>query len=177
MTRALAAVVAVSLVATGAAAASIYPGTAQKLAPPQNEIGFTTVVSFQKAKTPKGALAKGYKQGVAALYEKGTAKKPVEAVATIYVYKSAAAATAAWKVSCAKCKVEKAPSGLRLKAEAGTNNGLPTLNEVTACSNVLLDVIESSTEKASAIDSDVIKITNAVYSRALASGLSACTAK
>ncbi|HEY3921142.1 MAG TPA: hypothetical protein VGL76_03415 [Gaiellaceae bacterium] len=177
MTRALAAVVALSLVAAGTAAAAIYPGSAQKLAPPPSEIAFTTLVKFAKTTTPKGALAKGYKQGVAAFYEKGTAKKPVEAVATIYVYSSAAATKAAWTSSCAKCKVEKAPAGLRLKAEAGTNSGLPALHEITTCSNVYLDVLEISSEKAAAIDNDVVKITNAVLVRALHSGLSSCTAK
>jgi len=177
MKRALALVVALSLVSAGTAAAAIYPGSAQKLAPTQQEIAFTTLVSFQKAKTPKGALAKGYKQGVAGLYEKGTAKKPVEALVTIYVYSSAAAAKAAWTASCAKCKVEKAPAGLVLKAEAGTNSGLPALHEITACSNVYLDVLEISSEKAATIDSDVVKITNEVYVRALHQGLSSCTAK
>ena len=177
MRRTLAAVVALALVTAGTAAAAIYPGTAQKLAPTPQEIGFAVIVSFQKAKTPAGALAKGYRQGVAGLYEKGTAKKPAEAVATIYVYSSAAAAKAAWTASCAKCKVEKAPGGLTLKAEAGTNSGLLTLHEVTTCSNVYLDVIESSAETAKVIDNDVVTITNQVYVRALHQGLSACTAK
>jgi hypothetical protein len=164
-------------VLAASAGATIFPGKSQALMPTLKEIGFTHVLAFKPAKKPPATLAQGYKNGVSALVQKGTTASPTEAVVTAYVYSSTAAATLAWKHACAKCKTVSAPQGLRLKAEAGTSNNLPTLHEVSACGNVYLDVIEQGPESASKLDSDVAKITSAVYARAIHGGLSSCTAK
>ncbi len=162
---------------TGTAAASIYPDTSQALMPTPKEIGFTHLLAFQPAKKPSAAFAQGYKNGVSALYQKGTTKAPTEAVATAYVYSSTADAKLAWQRTCSKCKTESAPAGLRLKVEAGTRSGVLTLHEATTCGNVFLDLTEAGPQSASKLDTDVAKITNAVYTRAMAHGLSSCTAK
>ena len=175
MRRTLAIAVAACLLA-GTAAASPYPGSSQALMPTLKEIGFTQLVLFKPAKKPAAALANGYKNGVAALYQKGTLKVPIQAVATIYVYSSTADATVAWRHACSTCHSEAGPAGLRLKAEEGTSSGVLTLHEVTACGNVYLDVIVGS-ESVAKLDNDAAKITNAVYSRAIAHGLSSCTSK
>jgi hypothetical protein len=167
----------VACVLAAGAAAAIFPGKSQALMPTLKEIGFTHVLAFQPAKKPPATLLQGYKNGVSALIQKGTTTSPIEAVVTAYVYSSTAAATLAWKHACAKCKTVSAPAGLRLKAEAGTSNKLPTLHEVSACGNVYLDVIEEGSESASKLDADVAKITNAVYTRAIHGGLSSCAAK
>ncbi len=154
-------ILAVLVLAAGASAA-IYPGTSQ---------------AFKPAKKPVAALLKGYKNGVVALYAKGTTKAPVNALATVYVYSSTAAARLAWKHACSKCTTQAAPQGLKVKAEAGTSNGQPTLHTVSTCGNVYLDVIEQGSQSALKIDTDVAKITNAVLTRAIHGGLSSCSAK
>jgi hypothetical protein len=178
MTRFVAATAIIAfLMLTGIAAAKIYPGTSQALMPSQREIGFMTLVLFKPAKTPSAALRKGYKNGVGALFEKGTKTAPVNVVITVYVYSSTASATLAWTHACSKCKVESAPQGIKLKAEAGTSSGLPSLHEVSRCGNVYLDVLEAGAESVSKLDSDVATVTNAVYVRAIHGGLSSCTTK
>ena len=178
MTRVFAAVAIFAfLVLAATAAAATYPGKSQALMPGQKEIGFTTLVLFKPAKKPPATLLKGYKNGVAALFEKGTKTAPVEVVVTVYVYSSTADATLAWTHACSKCKIESAPRGIRLKAEAGTSSGLPTIHEVSRCGNVYLDLLEASAESASKIDTDLATVTNAVYVRAIHGGLSSCTSK
>ena len=167
----------VACVLASAAAASIYPGTSQALLPVAKEIGFTRVLVALPAKKPVAALTRGYKNGATALYQKGTTKVPTEALATAYIYSSTANAMLAWKNACSKCKVVSAPAGFRLKAEAGTSKGQPTLHEVTACANVYLDVFEQGPTTVSKLDLDLAKITNAVYARATHGGMSSCTAK
>ena len=176
MARLVAVCALTACVLAGTAAASLYPGKSQPLMPTPKEIGFTQLVLFKPAKTPTAALAKGYKNGVSALYQKGTVKVPVQAVATIYVYSSAADAKVAWQHACSQCKIASAPAGLRLKAAAGTSSGVLTLHEVTMCGNVYLDAIVGG-ESAAKLDTDAAKITNVVYARAIARGLSSCTSK
>src|SRR4029079_5733698 len=86
------------------AAAADHPGKAQALMPTPKEIGFTQVLQFKPAKKPAAKLAGGWRSGVAAIFAKGTTKAPTEAVATIYLYSSAAAAKTAWQRACPTCK-------------------------------------------------------------------------
>jgi hypothetical protein len=159
------------------AGAAIYPGKSQALMPTPAEVGFTHLLAFQPAKKPAAALTRGYKNGVSALLQKGTTKAPIEAVVTVYVYASTAAAKNAWQSTCSKCKIVSAPQGIRLKAEAGTLNKLPALREAAVCGNVYLDTTEEGPETAAKLASDVAKVTNGVFTRAIAHGLSSCTAK
>ena len=159
------------------AAAGIYPGKSQALMPAPKEVGFTNMLAFQPAKKPKAALSRGYKNGVVGIFQKGTTTAPTETVITAYVYTSSANALLAWKNACTKCKVVSAPAGLKLKAEAGTSNGQPTLHEITVCANVYVDVVEQGKVKTLTLDTDVAKSTNAVYQRAVHGGLSSCSAK
>jgi len=177
MARVTAVFLAVACVLAAAASASIYPGKSQALMPTLKEIGFTQLVTFQPTKKPAAALAKGYKNGVVALYQKGTQKVPIQSVATVYVYSSTANARLAWNHACAKCKTQAAPAGLRLKAQAGTSAGMPVIHEVTVCANVYLDVVVQGKESALKLDTDAAKITNAVLTRATHTGLSSCSAK
>ena len=176
MKRALA-IVLFLLLPAAVASAAIYPGKSNALAPEAKEIGFQNVLQAVLAKKPKAPLSVGWKNGVVVIYQKGGTKTPTEAAATIYVYTSSAKAFTAWQKACAKCKTQSAPAGLKMKAEAGTSNGQLTLHEVTRCANIYLDVIEQNPGNVTTLDSDVAKITNAVFTRATHSGLSSCTAK
>jgi hypothetical protein len=160
-----------------AAAASTYPGTSKALMATPKEIGFTHLLAFRPAKKPAATLAQGYKNGVTGLFEKGPTTAPVEVAATVYVYSTSADAKLSWQHSCSKCTTVSAPQGILLKAEAGTSNKVPTLHEVTVCGNVYLDVLEEGTESAAKLDGDVAKVTDAIYSRAIHTGLSSCTTK
>ena len=113
----------IRLLAGVAATAALFPGTSQQLAPQAKEIGFTTVVAFARAKAPASNRLPGYRNGVVALYAKGTSTTAVQAFTTIFVYRGAAEATASWQNSCAKCAVQAAPADMRVKAEAGKAKG------------------------------------------------------
>jgi hypothetical protein len=159
------------------AGAAIYPGKSQGLMPTPAEIGFTHLLAFKPAQKPVAALNHGYKNGVSGLFQKGTTKAPIEVVVTVYVYSSTAAAKLAWQKSCTKCTVVSAPLGIRLKAQAGTLNKLPALREVSVCGNVYLDATEEGSGTTAKLDADVAKVVNGVFGRAVAHGLSSCTAK
>jgi len=169
---------AVAGVAQGAAA-KLYPATSQDLAPTAGEIGFTTVAAFAKAKHPTGALSPGYKSGVSAIYTKGTATSPNEALVDIYVYKTPADALRSWKYTCAKCKVASAPDGLHFKGEVGTSTtkSMFELIAVDTCANVYFEISVTGTEAATKLETDNATIASAIYTRALHFGLSSCTAK
>lgn len=173
----LAAPGALGAAGTGAAAGKLYPGGAQALAPTPSEVGFAKLVGFERAKEPVAILRRGYRSGVVAWYQKGSAKVLTQAVATIYVYTTTATATRAWSRACSTCTREPAPGGLHAKAEAGTTGGVTTLHLVAACGNVYLDVVELDPPSPAAADTDVARITNAVYARATHFGLSSCAAK
>jgi hypothetical protein len=179
MRRALvAAALSLALVSVAqGATAKLYPGSSQDLAPTASEIGFTTVAAFSKAKHPTGALSPGYKSGVSAIYTKGTAKAPNEALAIIYVYKTAADALRSWKYTCSKCKVGNAPDGLHFKAEAGTSSSLLVLKAIDTCANVYFNISIEGSEGATKLESDDATIASAIYERALHFGLSSCSAK
>src|SRR5689334_23692785 len=99
----LAVVTVLSCVFAAGAAARDYHGKAQALMPTPKEIGFSQVLQFKPAKKPTSNLKSGWQAGVAAIYAKGKAKSPVEAVATVYVYSGAPAAKTALQHACPNC--------------------------------------------------------------------------
>ena len=162
---------------TGTAAASIYPGTSQALMPTQKEIGFPNLLAFKPAKKPAALFLTGYKNGVSAIFEKGKASNPIEVVITVYVYSNAADAKLAWQHACSTCKTQPTLKGISLKVAAGKSNGVLTVEEVTTCGNVWLEVFAAGPEAAAKLGADAGGISAKVYDRAIAHGLSSCTSK
>jgi len=119
----------------------------------------------------------GYKNGVSAIFEKGKTSNPIEVVITIYVYSSTADAKLAWQHACSTCKTEPTVKGILLKAAPGTSKGVLTVEEVTTCGNVWVEVFGAGPESAAKLGADAGVITASVYDRAIAHGLSSCTAK
>jgi hypothetical protein len=155
------------------AAAADYPGKAQALMPTPKEIGFAQVLQFKPAKKPAAKLAGGWRSGVAAIFAKGTTKAPTEAVTTIYLYSSAAAAKTAWQRSCPTCK-HVLVQGVQLRYQSGTSNGGPTFQDYTVCHNVYASVVTVGSESRSKLANDAGTIAGWVYKRALGMGMSPC---
>jgi hypothetical protein len=155
------------------AAAADYHGKAQALMPTPKEIGFSQVIQFQPAKKPAAKLAGGWQSGVAAIFAKGTTKAPTDAVATIYLYSSAAAAKTAWQRACPSCK-HVLVQGVQLRYQSGTANGVPTFRNYTVCHNVYASVVTEGSESPSTLANDAGAIAGWVYKRALGMGMSAC---
>jgi hypothetical protein len=166
----VAAVLACGLAAT--AGAANYPGRAQALMPTPKEIGFAQLLQFRRAKKPGGMLGQGFKEGVAALYARGTAKAPVEAAATVYVYATPAAAKTAWKRACARCP-HVLVKGVQMRYQARKVNGALAFQNFTVCRNVFVNAVTAG-EPAEKLANDAGTIAGAVYRRAAHFGMSRC---
>jgi hypothetical protein len=156
-----------------AAAAKDYRGKAQALMPTPKETAFPNLLQFTKAKKPGGTLAPGWQAGVAAIYQKGTTKSPIEAAATVYVYSNAATAKTAWQHVCTKCS-HTVLAGLRMRYRSGRANGLLTFQSFTYCHNVYAAVVGQGAETATKLGNDVGTIIAGIYRRAVHFGMSAC---
>jgi hypothetical protein len=155
------------------AAAGDYRGKAQALMPTPGQIGFKQLLQFKPAKKPGAKLAGGWQQGVAAIYAKGTAKAPIDAAATVYVYANAAAATTALQYACPKCA--RVPGkGVQMRASVGKSNGTTVVQAFTACHNVYVNALTTGSETTTKLATDAGVIALAVYRRATHFGMSAC---
>jgi hypothetical protein len=155
------------------AAAADYRGKAQALMPTPKEIGYARVIEFQPVKKAPTNLARGWQSGVAAIFAKGTSTAPVQAVAAVYLYSSAAAAKTAWQHACPSCK-HVLVEGVQLRYQGGTANGLLTFRNYTVCHNVYVSVVTAGSESASKLATEAGMIAGWVYKRALGMGMSAC---
>jgi hypothetical protein len=169
----LGAAVAVACVLAGTAAAADYHNTAQALMPTPNEVRFTQVLQFKKAKQPAAKLARGWRSGVAALFQKGTAKAATQAAITAFIYASAADAKTAWLNACPKCP-HMLISGIQVRYEAGKQNGLGVVELFTACHNVYSNIVTEGSESQTKLVGDAELIGLAIYKRANHFGMSAC---
>jgi hypothetical protein len=159
----------------GVAAAADYRKTAQALMPTPQQVNFAQVLEFKKAKRPSAKLAKRWKSGVAAIFEKGTAKAPVEAAITAFIYASAADSSSAWASACAKCPHTKV-GGVQVRYAAGkTSGGLEVVQLFGTCHNVYTSVVTEGSEAQKKLVADAELIVFAVYKRAQHFGMSACT--
>jgi hypothetical protein len=156
-----------------AAAAADYRGKAQALMPTTKETAFPTLLEFTKAKKPSGTFARGWQAGVAAIYQKGTTKSPIEAATTVYVYSNAATAKLAWQHVCPQCS-HTVVAGLQMRYGSSKANGLLTFQSYTYCHNVYAAVVGQGTETATKLGNDVGTIIAAIYRRAVHFGMSAC---
>jgi hypothetical protein len=154
------------------AAAGDYQGKAQALMPTPKEIGYTQLLQFRRAKKPAAKLAQGFKEGVAAVYAKGTAKAPVEAAATVYVYATPAAAKTAWQRACAGCP-HVLVHGVQMRYQARKVNGTVAFENFTVCRNVYVNAVTAG-EPAMKLANDAGTIAGAVYRRATHFGMSRC---
>ena len=174
MARLTCAFLAVALACALAATASAadYHGKSQALMPTPKEIGFTQLIQFRRAKKPAAPLARGFKEGVAALYAKGTAKAPVEAAATVYVYATPAAAKTAWLRACPACP-HVLVKGVQMRYQARRVNGTTAFQDFTVCRNVYVNAVTAG-EPAAKLAADAGTIAGAVYRRAAHFGMSRC---
>jgi hypothetical protein len=172
-TKGLFAVAAAAGAFAGAAAAGDYHGQVRALMPTPKEVGFTQLIEFRQAKKPAADLAHGFEGGVAAIYAKGTAKSPVEAAATVYVYATDAEAKSAWQRACPSCS-HVLVKGVQMRYEERKVNGAITFRSVTFCRNIWAAVIAAGPEAATKLANDVGVISGAVYRRAAHFGMSAC---
>jgi len=140
--------------------------------PTPKEIGFTQLLQFKRAKQPTAKLARGFEEGVAALYAKGTRKAPVEAAATVYVYATPAAAKTAWKRACAQCP-HVLVKGVQMRYQARRVNGTVAFQNFTICRNVFVNAVTAG-ETATKLATDAGTIAGAVYRRAAHFGMSRC---
>jgi len=170
----LGAVVVFACVLPGAAAAGDYHNTAQALMPTPQQVLFTHVLEFKPAKKPAAKLAGGWRSGVAAIFQKGTTKAPVEAAVTAFIYATAADAKTAWQNACPKCGHMRV-NGIQFRYEAGKQNGLDVVELFTACRNVYTSVITEGSESQRKLVGDAELIGFAIYKRANHFGMSACT--
>ena len=169
---AVAAVTALACAAVTAAAAADYQGKAQALMPTPKEIGFTQLLQFRRTKKPTAKLAQGYKEGVAAIYAKGTAKAPVEAAASVFVYATPLAAKTAWERACPSCR-HVLVNGVQMRYQARNVNGTIAFENFTVCRNVYVNAITAG-EPATKLANDAGTIAGAVYRRAAHFGMSRC---
>ena len=164
---------ALACVFAASAAAGDYKSKAQALMPTPKEIGYTQLLQFRKAKKPTARLAPGYREGVAAIYAKGTKKAPVEAAATVYVYATPGAAKTAWQRACAGCP-HVLVKGVQMRYQARKINGTVAFENFTVCRNVFVNAITAG-EPTAKLANDAGTIAGAVYRRAAHFGMSPCT--
>jgi hypothetical protein len=173
--RCLLVVVTLACVVAATAAAADYRNTAQALMPTPQQVQFTQVLQFKRGKKPVAKLARGWKSGVAAIFEKGPTKAPVEAAITASIYASAADARTAWTNACPKCPHLRL-RGIQVRYEAvKTNAGLDVVELFTACHNVYTAVVTEGSESRTKLVGDAELIGFAIYKRAVHFGMSACT--
>jgi hypothetical protein len=166
------AVAAAAVAAPLALAAGEFPGSAQQLAPAAAEIGFKTLTASGATAKPPAGKRTGFRSGWQTTYLKGTAKKPVQALALVYVYRTAADAKGAYASSCSGCK-GFSYQGIEMKyrLESGAT---PTLVNVATCRNVYAAVAVSGRQAANALSEEGGSIVGAVFRRALAQGMASC---
>ena len=160
-------------VLAGTAAAGDYHNTAQALMPTPNQVRFAQVLEFKKAKKPATRLAHGWKSGVAAIFEKGTAKAPVEAAISAYIYASATDTKTAWQNACPKCS-HMLINGIQVRYAAVKQNGSEVIELFTACHNVYTSIVTEGSETETKLVGDAELIGFAIYKRANHFGMSAC---
>jgi hypothetical protein len=172
--RLVAAAAAVACVFAASAAGGDYKNTAQALMPTPPQVKFAQVVEFKKAKRPAAKLARGWKSGVAAIFQKGTSKTAVDAAITAFIYTSAANATTAWTNACPKCAHMKV-SGIQIRYVAGkTSAGIDIVQLFGACRNVYTTVVTEGSETQTKLVGDAELIVFGIYKRANHFGMSAC---
>lgn len=151
-----------------------YKNTAQALMPTPQQVRFAQVLEFKKAKKPAAKLAKGWKSGVAAIFQKGTSKAPVDAAITAFIYATAADASTAWTKACPKCPHMKV-SGVQIRYIAGkSSSGIPVVQLFGACRNVYTTVVTEGSETQTKLVGDAELIVFGIYKRANHFGMSAC---
>jgi hypothetical protein len=157
------------LAAVAFAGATGFNGTAQQLAPPTPQSGFTHVLASRPAKQPHGALGAGFKSGWAVIYQKGTTKSPVEALLNVYVYKNAAQAGAAYTKTCTTCSAHVVARGVSLKFGGGS-----AVQAVATCHNVFASVIADGSESTTKLVHDAGFLAGVVFGRAVGLGMPSC---
>jgi hypothetical protein len=151
-----------------------YKNTAQALMPTPQQVKFAHVLEFKKAKKPAAKLARGWKSGVAAIFQKGTSKAPVDAAITAFIYANAADATTAWSNACPKCAHTKV-GGIQIRYIAGkSSSGIPVVQLFGACRNVYTTVVTEGSETQTKLVGDAELIVFGIYKRANHFGMSAC---
>jgi hypothetical protein len=170
----VAAAAAACTLAAGAAGGD-YKNTAQALMPTPQQVKFAQVLEFKRAKKPAAKLAKGWKSGVAAIFQKGkTTKTAVDAAITAFIYASAADATTAWTNACPKCPHMKV-SGIQVRYIAGkSSSGIPIVQLFGTCHNVYTTVVTEGSETQTKLVGDAELIVFGIYKRANHFGMSAC---
>lgn len=171
--RVVLAAVALAGVLAASAAGGDYRKAAQALMPTPAQAGFEQLLQFTKAKRPKASLARGWQAGVAAIYQKGTTKAPVEAAATASVYATAADAKRAWQNACPACQ-HVLVNGIQMRYVARKVNGATAFQAYMYCHNVYTAVVAAGSESAAKLGNDVGVISGAIYRRAIHFGMSAC---
>ena len=162
------------LLAAGAAAAD-YRNSAQALMPTPQQVGFAQVLGFKRAKKPVAKLARGWKSGVAAIFQKGTTKAPIEAAITASIYATAADSKTAWVNACPTCQHLRL-RGIQLRyAAVKTTAGLDVIELFTTCHNVYTAVVTEGSESRTKLVGDAELIGFGIYKRAVHFGMSACT--
>jgi hypothetical protein len=169
----VAAVLAFACVLAGTATAGDYHNTAQALMPTPSQVAFSQVLGFKPAKKPTGAVGRGWKSGVAAIFQKGSTKAPVDAAISAYIYTNAGAARAAWQNACTKCP-HKLIEGIQVRYAAGKQNGSDVFELLTACHNVYTNVLTEGSESQAKLVGDAELIAFAIYKRAEHFGMSNC---
>jgi hypothetical protein len=170
----LAAVAFLACVVVGAAVAGDYHNTAQALMPTPQQVRFAQVLEFKKATKPAAKLAPGWQSGVAAIFQKGTTKAPVDTAITAFIYATATDAKTAWQNACPKCAHMRF-NGIQFRYEAGKQNGVDVVELFTACHNVYTNVVTEGSESQRKLVGDAELIGFAIYKRANHFGMSACT--
>ena len=157
------------LAAAAFAGATGFNGTAQQLAPPAPQSGFTHVLASRPAKQPRGAIGAGFKSGWAVIYQKGTTASPVEAVLSVYVYKNAAEAKTAYTKTCTSCSAHVVARGVSLKFGGGS-----AVQAVAACRNVFASVVADGRESTEKLVHDAGFLAGVVFGRAVGLGMPSC---
>src|SRR5262249_48964371 len=118
------------LLAAGAASAAVakgrnYDGAARGIALTAGQANYKALTASGTATKPSADKRRGYRSGWQVAYLKGTATKPVTAVAIIYVYKTIADAKLAYDNACKDCSGTYRTEGVSMKFQAIANGKTP----------------------------------------------------
>jgi hypothetical protein len=180
MRRALAplcaAALACGLLAGDALAAGEYEGNARGIALTPREAGFRALLQSVPAPRPAADKRQGFRSGWQAIYLGGTAAKPLQAIALVYVYRSPDDAQRAWNRSCGPCPRGIVAEGIRMKYQLRSAQGERTLINVAQCRNVYVALVLSGDRQGPELAREAGAVVGSTFRKAAARGMTPCGA-
>jgi hypothetical protein len=176
--RRLVSILLLCLVACGVASAAgskgNYTGAARSLAPTAAQAKYKAVTGESAAARPPADTRKGWRDGWQIAYLKGTAAKPLAAVAVIYVYRTTADARHAFANACKDCSKTYRTQGVSMRFRLTSQKSANGAIAVATCRNVYVAALTSGKAATNTLLTAAGALVGNVFALAMAGGMSPC---